>query len=312
MPGIPEKFIESGKKCGYDSILFKTSKTPHLFVESDKILSLKGVPGVEMETETEKDTIKIKMRIKEKIKQPIFLCFGILKEQGKQLILPEITLEKDSEATVFAHCTFPDAKNILHQMEMKIKLGENARFIYEERHYHGEFYGGHVFPIFKAELGRNSYLKTDFILNQGTVGKLEIDFLAELKEKAVCEVTSKVIGQGKEDDFKVKDKVILAGEGARSLIKIRAAAVNGGKVFGQGETIALAKDSRGHVDCQEIVVGENSIAQAVPIVDVRHPEARVTHEASVGKINQKELETLLTRGLSEKQATEFIIRGKIR
>ncbi len=45
----------------------------------------------------------------------------------------------------------------------------------------------------------------------------------------------------------------------------------------------------GHVDCQEIVSGADSVAKAVPIVEVSNDQARVTHEASVGKINQKEL-----------------------
>jgi hypothetical protein len=93
---------------------------------------------------------------------------------------------------------------------------------------------------------------------------------------------------------------------------MRAAATNGGKVLMQGETIAQAAGAVGHVDCQEIVVGKGSYAKAIPIVEVTHPEARVTHEASVGKINQKELETLMTRGLSEEEATEMIIEAMMR
>jgi hypothetical protein len=96
-------------------------------------------------------------------------------------------------------------------------------------------------------------------------------------------------------------------EGSRSLIKMRAAAKNGGEVWMQGETYARASGCQGHVDCQEIVVGEDSSARAVPIVDVSHGDARVTHEASVGKVNQKELETLMTRGLNEDEATDLII-----
>ena len=94
-----------------------------------------------------------------------------------------------------------------------------------------------------------------------------------------------------------------------SLIKSRAAAINGGSVFLQEETLALAKGARRHIDCQEIIVDKKSVAKAIPIVEVRHPETRVTHEVSVGKVNQRELETLMTRGLSEEEATDSIIRG---
>jgi Fe-S cluster assembly scaffold protein SufB len=44
-------------------------------------------------------------------------------------------------------------------------------------------------------------------------------------------------------------------------------------------------------------------------VEVTHDQARVTHEASVGKINQKELETLMTRGLNEEEATDLIVNA---
>jgi Fe-S cluster assembly scaffold protein SufB len=96
------------------------------------------------------------------------------------------------------------------------------------------------------------------------------------------------------------------------LIKMRAAAKNGGRVFMQGETYANAAGAMGHVDCQEIVSGEGSIAKAVPIVEVSNDQARVTHEASVGKINQKELETLMTRGLDDEEATDLIIEAMMR
>jgi hypothetical protein len=110
----------------------------------------------------------------------------------------------------------------------------------------------------------------------------------------------------------IQDKVYMKGENAKSLIKMRAAARNGGSVWMQGETYAEEKDCRGHVDCQEIVVGEGSRARAVPIVEVGNESARVTHEASVGKVNQKELETLMTRGLEEEKATDLIIDAIMR
>jgi hypothetical protein len=62
------------------------------------------------------------------------------------------------------------------------------------------------------------------------------------------------------------------------------------------------------VDCKEIVQNEGS-ARAVPIVDVKHPKAHVTHEASIGSVDSKQLQTLMSRGLSEDEAVELIIQG---
>ena len=72
--------------------------------------------------------------------------------------------------------------------------------------------------------------------------------------------------------------------------------------------IADAPYARGHVDCKEIVQDEAS-ANAVPIVEVRNPHAHVTHEAAIGSVDSKQLETLMSRGLTEDEASDLIIQG---
>jgi hypothetical protein len=75
--------------------------------------------------------------------------------------------------------------------------------------------------------------------------------------------------------------------------------------------VASAPLARGHVDCKEIVQGE-AIANAIPIVEVRHPKAHVTHEAAIGSVDSKQLETLMSRGLSEDEATDLVIEGLLK
>lgn len=62
------------------------------------------------------------------------------------------------------------------------------------------------------------------------------------------------------------------------------------------------------MDCKEIVQGKAG-AKAVPIVQVNHPTTHVTHEAVIGGVDSKQLQTLLARGLTEDDATELIIEG---
>jgi Fe-S cluster assembly scaffold protein SufB len=44
-------------------------------------------------------------------------------------------------------------------------------------------------------------------------------------------------------------------------------------------------------------------------VEVLHPKAHVTHEAAIGSVDNKQLETLMSRGLSEDDAVDVIING---
>jgi len=50
-------------------------------------------------------------------------------------------------------------------------------------------------------------------------------------------------------------------------------------------------------------------AQAIPIVEVAHPKAHITHEAAIGSVDTKQLETLMARGLSEEEAVDLIVSG---
>ena len=52
-----------------------------------------------------------------------------------------------------------------------------------------------------------------------------------------------------------------------------------------------------------------AIAKAVPIVEVNHPRAHITHEAAIGSVDSKQLQTLMARGLDEEKATDLIIEG---
>jgi len=312
---LPKEFLKSAEKYNYDLSLLQKSRNPHLYIEKNKILSVSGNSGLKIITKSFSQGVKIKLLIKKdiKIKKPIFFCFGILEKRGKQLIFPEITLKENSEARILSHCTFPKAKDIFHKMETEINLEKGAKLFYQEKHYHGENFGTEVLANFKISIGQSAFFENEFILDKGSIGKLKIFLEAVLKKDAFCKITNKIIGKGKKDEVEVYDKISLNGKNSSSLNKLKGAIVKGGKMFFKGETIAgkRAENAKGHIDCQEIIVGK-SIAQSIPIVTVKNQKARITHEASIGKINERELETLMTKGLSEKEAIDFIIKGKIR
>ncbi|NLO78607.1 MAG: SufD family Fe-S cluster assembly protein, partial [Methanomicrobiales archaeon] len=51
------------------------------------------------------------------------------------------------------------------------------------------------------------------------------------------------------------------------------------------------------------------IIHAIPEIEGRLTNTSLSHEASVGKIAQDEIEYLMARGLDEEEATATIIRG---
>jgi len=101
---------------------------------------------------------------------------------------------------------------------------------------------------------------------------------------------------------------VLSGKNSRGLIKTRVALE--GEASSEVINIAEgnAKGARGHMDCMEIVK-DKPIAKAIPIVNVSHPLAKVTHEAAIGSVDKKQLETLMAHGLTPEEAVDVIVKG---
>ena len=76
--------------------------------------------------------------------------------------------------------------------------------------------------------------------------------------------------------------------------------------------VKIAKEARGvrnFLDCQSLILDEESRADAVPEIEVLSDEAEVGHEAAVGQISEAEIFYLKSRGLSEEQARVLVVRG---
>ena len=106
----------------------------------------------------------------------------------------------------------------------------------------------------------------------------------------------------------IKENGFLEGENSRGVLTTRVALRDKSKATVENKLIADAPEARGHVDCKEIVQ-DDADAEAIPIVKVNHPKAHVTHEAAIGSVDKKQLETLLARGLSEEEGVDLIIDG---
>ncbi len=159
-------------------------------------------------------------------------------------------------------------------------------------------------------VGRNGRYFTDFTLTTGRVGKLEIDYAVDAGEGSVAELTARVFGHGN-DEITIAEKIVLSGENARGLVKARVAVEDEATAEIRGITEGNAAGARGHVDCMEIVK-DHAVAKAIPLVQVNNPLAKVTHEAAIGSVDKRQLETLIAHGLAPEEAVDVIVKGILR
>jgi Fe-S cluster assembly scaffold protein SufB len=305
--------LDAYEKAGGDKRALQSKDTAKLVIHKNRVLSSDGVKGLRIETRETKTGVNVHLLVEKgaKIPHPVHLCFGILPKQGLQEIIMKVTAQDNSQVSVVAHCIFPNAVKVIHKMDADIEIGNNARFDYKETHYHGEDGGIEVIPKAKIRVGKGGVWQSTFALSQGLVGKLDYDFEAFCEEKAVAELVVKVYGKG-HDDIKIWEKIHLNGTGARGLAKSRLVIGDKAKAEVKGETYGNAPYARGHVDCIELVNGTEAVARAIPIVSVTNDKAKVTHEAAIGSIDRKQVETLMARGLDEGEAVDVIVRGILR
>jgi Fe-S cluster assembly scaffold protein SufB len=301
----PESLIE---EAGISQIL-DDEKIASLIINKDRVISSRTVPGLVVKTKNIKDGIKINIILEDNviIERPVHLCFGVTHKKAVQIIRLNLEMGQNSSMSVYAHCVFPFAENVTHAMDAAIKVGANSKYEYLERHIHSEEGGVKVIPKAVVNLEKNARYKSEFELMRGRVGRIEMDYQVFSASYSVMDMSVKVNGRGN-DVINIKESGNLIGEYSKGVLISRVALRDDARANIYNKLIATADYARGHVDCKEIVM-DNAAANAVPIVEVRNPKAHITHEASIGSVDSKELQTLMSRGHSEEEAVELIIEG---
>ncbi len=284
----------------------------HIEIHGNQVLGSHLVEGLIVESESFENGVNIQVRIKKdtKIKNPVRFCFGLIPENGIQKLNINTIVEENASASFIASCTFPNAKNIQHLMDAVITLEKGAQLKYFERHIHGPEGGVIIVPKTKVIVKENASYSTEFELIKGAAGKIELDYAAEVEKNATVDMKARIYGRLK-DRIHIREAAHLIGEYAVGVLTSHIALKDEAEAMVENEIIADDAYARGHVDCKEIVQGKAK-ARAVPVVQVNDPRAHVTHEAAIGSVDSKQLETLLSRGLTEGEAVDLIVQGLLK
>ena len=70
-----------------------------------------------------------------------------------------------------------------------------------------------------------------------------------------------------------------------------------------------AINSVSNSDCSNLMLDKESISYTIPVINVKNNESEVIHEATTGKISPSKIFYLMSRGLTEEEAKEQIIKG---
>ena len=316
MPKLTEgltQISQAYQAAGGDPAQLFASNAGGLAVSHHRVLYRNLVPGLRIDTEETPDGVRATISVAPGIviTEPVHLCFGMIPQEGLQHIDATFDIGDGARVQFLAHCTFPGAVKVRHLMEAAVRVGREAEMSYSETHFHGPQGGVEVVPVTRATVAEKGILRSDFKLVQGAAGTVQLDYRVELARHAVAELDARIYGK-RHDQVTLKESLYLNGEYARGLAKSRIVASEHCVTEVISEAVGNAPYARGHVDCVEIIKGRDARASAIPKLTVLDDRAKLTHEAAIGSVDKRQVETLMSRGLTETEAVDVVVKGMLR
>ncbi|MFL5929865.1 MAG: Fe-S cluster assembly protein SufB, partial [Gaiellaceae bacterium] len=116
-------------------------------------------------------------------------------------------------------------------------------------------------------------------------------------------------GEGQHQD--AGGKCVHVAPRTSSVITSKSISKNGGRAGYRGllEVAKGAEGSRSKVVCDALILDERSRSDTYPYIRIDESNVDIGHEATVSKIGEEQLFYLMSRGLSEAEASAMVVSG---
>ena len=198
-------------------------------------------------------------------------------------------------------------KDSEHEGIHRFFVRKNSKVKYIEKHYgEGEGTGKRILnPKTIVYLEENATLEMDTAQIKGVSSTVR-STRGILKDGAKLIINEKIMTHDNQTAKTIFD-VKLNGKSSSAKVTSRSVAVDNSKQEFVSRVIGNT-DCCGHVEC-DAIIEDNAIVTSTPKIKANNIDARLIHEATIGKIAGDQLVKLMTLGLSEKKAEETIIKG---
>jgi len=236
---------------------------------------------------------------------PVQACLYLDKEGLQQNVHNVIIAEEDSELHIITGCsTSHRMKRGIHVGISEFFIKKNAKLSFTMIHNWAE--DMYVRPRSVAQVEEGGLFLNNYVCMK-PVRSLQMYPTTHLVGKnAVARYYSIIVGSpGSEYDL--GGRIFLKKEGNRAEIVARTIS-NGGKIIARGHLIGEVPEIKAHLECKGLLLN-GGLIHAIPELEGHVDGVEMSHEAAVGKIAQEEISYLMSRGLSEEEATSTIVRG---
>lgn len=273
-----------------------------------KLAGRNTTANIDIVTKTDRPGIDITIKSEtkgERVDIPV-----ILTETGlDDLVYNDFYVEDGADVVIVAGCGIHNAGGLKseHDGIHAFHIGKNAKVLYIEKHYgEGEGTGERILnPTTLIEIAEGGSMtmetaqikgvdsairKTDAVLSDGATLIIREKIMTHGKQYA--ETNFHVALNGKDSGARVISRSIAKDDSRQKYISC----IDGNNLC------------TGHTECDAIIM-DNGAVTAKPELNANNVEARLIHEAAIGKIAGEQLIKLMSLGLTEKEAEEKIVNG---
>ena len=243
-----------------------------------------------------------------KIEKPLQSYFRINSEQMGQFERSIIIVDDGAECSYVEGCTAPQySKDSMHAAVVEVYVGEGAKCRYSSV----QNWSNNILNLVTKRAKVEAHGTMEWI--DGNIGarismKYPACILAGEYAKGLC-ISVGVGSKGQYQDTGAK-MIHLAPHTSSSIVS-KSVSRNGG-VTNFRDWIQFSKNadnSKAKIECDTLILDEKSRSDTIPLNINNSHTSTIEHEAKVSKISEDELFYLMSRGLTEQQATEMIVMG---
>ena len=264
--------------------------------------------NIDIITKEDKSGIDIKIKDgtqKESVHIPV-----VLSQSGqKETVYNDFYIGENCDVTIVAGCGIHNCgtQDSEHDGIHRFFVGKNSKVKYVEKHYgEGDGDGKRILnPQTEVYQEENSYVEMEMVQIKGVDSTVRTN-KAELAAGATLVVHERLLTHGQQEATSEYQVALNGEESSADIISRSVARGNSVQKFEaciEGNTVC-----HGLAECDAIIMDHARVI-AVPKLDANDVDANLLHEAAIGKIAGEQLIKLMTLGLEEEEAEQWIING---
>lgn len=241
---------------------------------------------------------------------PLQAYFRINSENMGQFERTLIITDEDSFVHYVEGCTAPIySTNSLHSAVVEIICRKNSRARYTTI----QNWAPNIYNLVTKRAVAEENATMEWV--DGNIGsKLTMKYPAVvLKGRGAKGMVLSIAVAGKGQHQDAGAKMIHLAPDTTSTIVSKSISKHGGKVTYRG-LASFGRNSQGskaNIKCDTLIMDKQSTSDTIPYNEIMNDNITLEHEATVSKVSEDQLFYLMSRGLTDAEATQMIVMGFI-